>query len=232
MSLLQRLQAAKNKLTKVDTVVTKPDGLVVVETRDKNGEFTRTDSADIPSEDGTVNLDGNPISNRRRKKVERLRRCGFVIDLKPDLQVAPIANGVFVSSQDVAQDYKLLTENGITHILNCATGIKNVFPKKFTYYNVELLDEPSANIKMHFKATNEFISNAVKGGGKVLIHCNAGISRSCTLAIAYVMWSEHKSYFDAFKQVKDNRGVCRPNDGFMRQLREYEDQLFRSCKMT
>uniref|UniRef100_A0A914XVU5 Protein-tyrosine-phosphatase n=1 Tax=Panagrolaimus superbus TaxID=310955 RepID=A0A914XVU5_9BILA len=96
----------------------------------------------------------------------------------------------------------------------------------------ELLDEPSARIKTHFKVTNEFISNAVAGGGKVLIHCNAGISRSCTIGIAYVMWSEKKKYFDAFQQVKNARSVCRPNDGFMRQLREYEDELFRfsMCK--
>uniref|UniRef100_A0AC34F1R8 Dual specificity phosphatase n=1 Tax=Panagrolaimus sp. ES5 TaxID=591445 RepID=A0AC34F1R8_9BILA len=230
MDLLERLKAAKNKLSKVDTIVTNPDGSQIIENRDESGKFQKAEDAlEIVVEEAPLEV---AVSKRRQKRVERLHRFGFVVDLKPDLEVALVANGVYTSSQDVASEFKLLKENGITHIINCATGIQNLFKKHFIYHNLELLDEPSARIKTHFKATNEFISNAVAGGGKVLIHCNAGISRSCTIAIAYVMWSEKKKYFDAFEQVKAARSVCRPNDGFMRQLREYEDELFRflMCK--
>lgn len=36
------------------------------------------------------------VSNRRRKAVERKRRFGYVIDLKPDLQVAKCCDGVYL----------------------------------------------------------------------------------------------------------------------------------------
>jgi len=237
MSLLQRLHSAKKKLAKVETVVTKPDGSQVVEKRHKDGGF-RQESIREDNEEGLETIQEGKeaasktdpeVSKRRAKKVARARQFGFVVDLKPDLQVANIAEGVYISSQDVAADFALLKKNKITHILNCATGIKNMFPKNFQYLNIELLDEPSTMIKHHFRVTNEFILNAISNKGNVLIHCNAGISRSCTLAIAYIMWSQRKSYFDAFEVVKQARPGCRPNDGFMRQLREYEDELFRSA---
>lgn len=36
------------------------------------------------------------ISNRRRKAVERKRRFGYVVDLKPDLQIARVCDGVYL----------------------------------------------------------------------------------------------------------------------------------------
>jgi len=43
------------------------------------------------------------------------------------------------------------------------------------------------NIIPHFKTVNEFVTQALDSGGKVLIHGNAGISRSAALIIAYIM---------------------------------------------
>jgi atypical dual specificity phosphatase len=70
--------------------------------------------------------------------------------------------------------------------------------------------------------------DAIENNGNVLIHCNAGVSRSSTLAIAYIMKYENKRFQDAFNQVKSVRPSIRPNDGFERQLREYDKELFNS----
>ena len=91
------------------------------------------------------------VSRRRQKRVARLHRFGFVVDLKPDLEVAQVSNGgyhffkflqmscvpnilVFCTSQDVAMDLELLKKHKITHIINCATGIRNLYPKNFVSY--------------------------------------------------------------------------------------------------
>lgn len=107
------------------------------------------------------------VSNRRRKKVEHARRCGFVIDLKPDLQVAAILEGIYLSSQDVAHDFGLLRAHGVTHIVNAATGITNCFPKNFVYLNVDVLDLPTADLRAHFRQALPFMRMAVDAGGKV-----------------------------------------------------------------
>jgi hypothetical protein len=49
-------------------------------------------------------------------------------------------------------------------------------------------------------------------------NCHAGISRSSTFVVAYVMWKKRRSYEAALKQVKDIRATVSPNFGFNMQL--------------
>lgn len=60
----------------------------------------------------------------------------------------------------------------------------------------------------------------------MLVHCVAGVSRSATLVIAYLMKFEYMSLRQAFYHVKAVRPIIRPNPGFWRQLIEYEVKLF------
>jgi len=62
-------------------------------------------------------------------------------------------------------------------------------------------------------------------GGRVLIHCQAGVSRSSTLAIAYVMARSDLVMLDAFRFVKSRRPIVAPNFNFMGQLLEFETTL-------
>ncbi|CAJ1048970.1 serine/threonine/tyrosine-interacting protein [Xyrichtys novacula] len=58
--------------------------------------------------------------------------------------------------------------------------------------------------------------------GKVLVHGNAGISRSAALVIAYLMETFGMKYRDAFSHVQERRFCINPNVGFVHQLQEYE----------
>ena len=55
-----------------------------------------------------------------------------------------------------------------------------------------------------------------------MIHCLAGISRSPTLAIAYLMKHLHLNSEQAYKFVKEKRTTISPNFNFLGQLYEYE----------
>ena len=57
---------------------------------------------------------------------------------------------------------------------------------------------------------------------KILFHCFAGISRSTSLAIAYLMKTTHKSVGSIYQMVKNRRPIVDPNPGFVRALFEYE----------
>jgi protein-tyrosine phosphatase len=53
------------------------------------------------------------------------------------------------------------------------------------------------------------------------VHCYAGVSRSSTVVIAYIMkyWKWNLKNTIDFVQAK--RVVAKPNEGFMEQLKKY-----------
>jgi len=64
-----------------------------------------------------------------------------------------------------------------------------------------------------------------ESGGKVLVHCRAGISRSATVCIAYLMYAARASLDDAHDYLKRCRPLVSPNLNFMRQLADFETRL-------
>jgi protein-tyrosine phosphatase len=42
--------------------------------------------------------------------------------------------------------------------------------KYFKYLNIDVFDRNDEDIKKHFRITNRFIANAIKDGGRVLVH--------------------------------------------------------------
>lgn len=59
----------------------------------------------------------------------------------------------------------------------------------------------------------------------VLVHCLAGISRSVTITVAYLMYSLSLSLNDAYDHVKRCKPNISPNFSFMGQLMDYERAL-------
>ena len=142
--------------------------------------------------------------------------------LKEDNIPIELINGLFIGTVGAAMNYKILKEKGITHIICAAMNIKEYFPKQFKYLTVKLLDSETENIKKYFDQTGKFIDDAFKEKGKVLVHCHAGISRSSTICLAYIIKYKKMSFDKALELVKKKRDKINPNPGFIIQLREYQ----------
>lgn len=59
----------------------------------------------------------------------------------------------------------------------------------------------------------------------MLVHCLAGVSRSVTVTLAYLMHTRGLSLNDAFMMVRDRKPDVSPNFHFMQQLQSFESQL-------
>ncbi|GAB1600982.1 dual specificity protein phosphatase 19-like [Argonauta hians] len=188
----------KGNLKKTETEFRTPDGRIFTETRDGAGGFTSSNTNQL--------------------------RVGYVKDLKADLQVGEIRPGLILGSQDVAQSLETLNKYKVTHILNLATGVENLYPEHFTYKSIQLYDLPDTKIIDVFDEAFAFIDEG-RRSGCVLVHCNAGISRAASIVIAYLMKTERMSFSNSFWYVKGKRPVISPNSGFVEQLYGYEISL-------
>ncbi len=136
-----------------------------------------------------------------------------------------IIDNLYVGDIDDAYNYDQLKKLGITHILAVGKFIEKRFPKDFTYRMLEIDDYSCTNIKQYFPENYEFLKNALENKGSILIHCWAGVSRSVTCMIAFLMEYKNISLDEATKIVKTGRKIAFPNDGFVRQLKTFEKEL-------
>jgi hypothetical protein len=126
---------------------------------------------------------------------------------------------IYLGSRTPAMSRDVLKQNGITHVLNCAGTIcDNYFPNDFHYTTLALIDGGSEDITCLVYHVLDLFEDVQRQNGKVFVHCHAGISRSSSFVIAYVMWKKRRSYEAALKQVKDIRATVSPNFGFNMQL--------------
>jgi Dual specificity phosphatase, catalytic domain len=144
---------------------------------------------------------------------------------KSPCQVLP---GLFIGPIGAARNLKALRKRGITHIFNVSPIVPCYFRDNpegaFTYHLVPIYDDASVDLLPHLEAAVEFIATGRKSGG-VLVHCYAGQSRSASFVIAYLMAKEHMSLPEAWAAVRKARPCVQPNQGFLRQLAEYEQSV-------
>ena len=149
-----------------------------------------------------------------------------------DLKSMLVHPSVFIAEQlyqgrgDQATNAKVVENLKLTHIVNIGREHPNAFPGRLTYLTIKLDDVSHSNLQIYFPESTQFIEEAILKGGRVLVHCNMGVSRSSTISIAYLMKSRQWMLKTAFEFIKDKRSCVRPNRGFLLQLSEWEQVLF------
>ena len=113
-----------------------------------------------------------------------------------------IVDHLYLGSAAHAGQLELLERLGITALLNVSPNCPNHWPDKFEYSTIPVEDNSTADIKVHFGAAIDFINGVKSRGGKVLVHCKAGVSRSATLCLAYLISCRKMCLNDAYDQVK------------------------------
>eukprot|EP01062_Namystynia_karyoxenos_P081110 TRINITY_DN8852_c1_g1_i1.p1 TRINITY_DN8852_c1_g1~~TRINITY_DN8852_c1_g1_i1.p1 ORF type:complete len:246 (+),score=87.33 TRINITY_DN8852_c1_g1_i1:280-1017(+) len=150
---------------------------------------------------------------------------------QPAEAMSQIRPWLYLGSLGDALDRELLRQQGVTHVLNaareCDSG-EDPTPGSGSspeYKKLDLVDNSDEPIVGVFEEAFEFITRARESGGKALVHCRRGISRSATLVIAYLMKSERLGLEEAFEQVRRARSIINPNFGFVLTLESFQRQL-------
>ena len=145
-----------------------------------------------------------------------------------------IVPGLFLGPYGAAKSLDFLQKNRITDILIVrsteeAGWINPKFPGQFEYHHCTCDDSQFANIIQYFPDVKNLIDSRLQAGKRLLIHGNAGMSRSVALVIAYIMHTFSMTAEEAHHYVLQRRHCISLNDGFRSQVREYEVILKVKC---
>lgn len=132
-----------------------------------------------------------------------------------------VIDGLYLGNIRDSENVDGLSKNGITHILSVYNNAKPVL-EDMTYLCIHAADASSQNLSQHFKECISFIHECRLNGGACLVHCLAGVSRSTTMVVAYLMTVTNYGWEDCLSAVKAVRSFVGPNYGFQQQLQEFQ----------
>lgn len=89
-------------------------------------------------------------------------------------------------------------------------------------HRVAVDDTETTNIAEHFVPTARFIDAALDNGQGVLVHCQAGVSRSTTLVAAFLMQKLGLNVEQAVDKIRSVRPQVEPTQFFLLQLEMFE----------
>ncbi|XP_067282959.1 dual specificity protein phosphatase 16 [Pseudorasbora parva] len=133
---------------------------------------------------------------------------------------------LYLGCQRDVLSQELMQQNDIVFVLNVSHSCpKPDFILDSHFLRVPINDSFCEKILPWLDQSLEFIEKAKASNGRVLVHCLAGISRSATIAIAYIMKRNDMSLDEAYRFVKEKRPTISPNFNFLGQLLDFEKKL-------
>lgn len=111
------------------------------------------------------------------------------------------------------------------HSLSHVNTTKEYYEKaNINFIGIAADDCPSFNLTKYFIPVSEIIDKALKNNERVFIHCFAGISRSATIVIAFLVLKKNMSVSQAIHYIRKKRPI-NPNEGFINQLCILENNI-------
>jgi protein-tyrosine phosphatase len=149
-----------------------------------------------------------------------------------------IKNGIFIgNAHSVIGNYAtkesdFLEELNIKVVISALTEeeyedymiAKEDFPN-IDWHRLVVDDDKDEKISQYFFDIHKTINDAVSKNKNIIVHCAAGMSRSATLVIAYLMIENRWKYEETYDFVKKRRPIIDPNIGFVKQLKALEYRL-------
>lgn len=152
-----------------------------------------------------------------------LNNEGLNMSSKPSGHIDRIIDNIFLGDWfDSINEWKLkyndikciltLNENNVHTEAN-----KKMFARLgIRYKYIRIQDSLDANILPHVDSSIRFLKGC---DSNVLVHCSAGVSRSVSIVVAYLMREKNMSYDKAIDYVRKRRPVANPNRSFVQQLK-------------
>lgn len=128
-------------------------------------------------------------------------------------------------------------QHKITHVINCAfdedspSWFRTIHPTR--YECLEAIDHITSDLYTWFPKFEETMKRFLReGNGTVYVHCQAGINRSASLAMLYVLKNFNVDPASLIQSVCKQRPCMFNNPTFRRQIEEFINGRVQSTKDT
>jgi len=143
----------------------------------------------------------------------------------PIQRLSQITPQLHISGQHQGRGWKTLSKRGITAMVNMRTEFDDqaagIAPPR--YMHLKIIDNTPPTLE-HLQAGSDFIAQEIKQGGKVYIHCAAGVGRAPTMAAAYLV-STGRSPAEAWTQIRKVRPFIRPTPAQIAQVDAFAEKV-------
>ncbi|KAJ7204785.1 hypothetical protein GGX14DRAFT_459753 [Mycena pura] len=136
-----------------------------------------------------------------------------------------IIPGLWVGDLPSATNTENLKKHKIFSILSAMRG-RVTINETFIRHQILLDDTEDADVLVHFIPAITFIQAELDKGRGLLVHCQAGMSRSVTIVAAYLMYSQRIDPQEALDVIRKARPNIDPNPGFLLQLDIFHKAVF------
>ncbi|KAK3257610.1 hypothetical protein CYMTET_33313, partial [Cymbomonas tetramitiformis] len=141
---------------------------------------------------------------RLKHLTERLELCVRAATCQSPSTILP---NLFIGNALVAQSVHTLEKLGITHVLTLVPDLELAYPAHFKHLRISVVDTEDEDIAHYFREAADFVETATKGGGKALVHCFEGKSRSATMVLAALMINDQMPMAEAYTLLSSKHPV-------------------------
>ncbi len=136
-------------------------------------------------------------------------------------RMSQIFPNLWIAPADTVREADFLYENGITHVLNCAAEEPSRYPDPYLVIHKEsLTDDNDPNVLSQLLTAGIVLATWLQDpSSRVVVHCKAGISRSVTVVLSWLIVHREFSFDDAYLYVQSRRMFILPNPHYMGLLR-------------
>eukprot|EP00048_Salpingoeca_helianthica_P021123 m.10498 g.10498 ORF g.10498 m.10498 type:complete len:238 (+) comp5614_c0_seq1:3-716(+) len=134
-----------------------------------------------------------------------------------------VLDSLYIGSSNGSR-LEVTTENKFTHVVSLCVEGPAARVEGVSYLVFPVLDNDDEDLTKEIATAIEFIHAARLAGGRVFVHCRAGVSRSSTIVLAYLLATTPLTLTECFAALKAARDMVQPNPGFWQQLLRFESE--------
>ena len=131
-----------------------------------------------------------------------------------------VTDNLFLSDKNTLKDISEVDKHGVSLVVSVAGG-RLQLPAGVEHVKLHVKDDNKDSLLHQLDEVVQLIHHHVSRGDKVVVHCQAGLSRSPAVIMAYLVRFRRLTVEEALAEVRKVRPRARPRERLLEDLQKY-----------